>query len=309
MNFKFNNSAQAAELVSRLRLGQVIKIEVLEKLEHNKFKIQFRGLVLSAVSEVDLTTKSCWLKVTQLTPFPKMQIIIEDQNGYMSDLLSYADENDLDIPHIPNLLKTSLSTRSIKVNAHELYDFINIYTDWSGISNFLLYLQNFDFSPDGITLADLNQFFSFSIIKKNENNLISSKLIYSEDDLENEPVMQKNNYNVLKILTKINNQLKNTTFKFALYSITQPKFNIILPVECSFIENNVSITGLIKTKHFGKIFYKNDLNKKIFLSFENSIFMNAIKPMIKNSDSQVFLSVQKSITTNNPNYSEVSLTV
>ena len=311
MNFKFNNSIEAAELVSRLRLGQTIKIEVLDKIEHNKFKIRFKGLVLSAVSEVDLTSKSCWLKVTQLTPFPKLQIIIEEQSGYMNDLLSYADENDLDLPHIPNSLKINIETYPTRVNAQELYDFISLYSEWSGISNVLLNLKNFNFSKDGITISDLNRFFSSYNIEKNENNnsLKSSKLLFSEEDIDIESAKQKNIYKNLKIITKINNNLKNTNFKLALYMIENPKYCIILPVECEFQKNTQSITGLIKTKHFGKILYKGELPQKLILSFENSIYMNAIKPLIKNTSTQVFFSIQKLTSTNIPNSSEVSLVV
>ena len=306
MNFKFKNSAQANELISRLRVGQIIKIEVIEKSEHNIYLINFRGLVLSAVSELDLTSKSCWLKVTQLTPFPKMQIIIQEQNDFINDLFNFADENDLEIPMVPNQLKIQLSTISNRVNPRDLYEFLFIYTEWSTISNFMMNIKNCLISEDGITISDVNQFFNFCLLKKNDENDIktSSKLLFSQND--NIDIDGINS--ILNILTKINKQIEKSETKLALLYTQHQKYTIIFPVECRSYGDNMEINGILKTKHFGKIIIKSEINKKIALSFENSIFMNAIKPICNKIVSvPIHLNIQNHAATT-PNYAEVSFT-
>jgi len=311
MNFKFKNSTQATELMSHLRLGQIIKIQVLEKSGHNLYMISFRGLVLSAVSEMDLTSKSCWLKVTQLVPFPKLQIIIEDKKGFMNDLLSYADENDLEIPNIPELLKTKLISIPVKINIQELYKFIDIYAEWSVISDLVLHLDNYIISDDGITISDLNQIFSFNVIVKNKEKVgkVSSKLLFSVDELSNSEASYENILNVLMILSKVNLQLTKSNIRLALFHIKYQNYEVILPVEYSLLRKNELIKGLFKTKNFGNIYFKNDLSEKIFLSFENSIFMNAIRAIVKKQDTPVFLSIQNPLNNHYQSYQEVSFSV
>ena len=124
MDFTFNNNNQVNELMNQLQLGQVIKVRVLEKTSNSQYLIAYKNFQLTAASEVDLFAKSVWLRVTQKLPYPKLQIIIEENSSNISELLEYAEQRNLILPSIPKQLKHLISLNSEGVKITDLYDFI-----------------------------------------------------------------------------------------------------------------------------------------------------------------------------------------
>ena len=75
-------------------MGQIIKVKVLERTGASQYLISYKNIRLNAYSEVDLLSKSVWLKVTQKTPMPKLQLIIEEIDNNLDELFTYINENN-----------------------------------------------------------------------------------------------------------------------------------------------------------------------------------------------------------------------
>ena len=277
--------------MAQLQLGQIIKVQVLENLGNSQYLISYKNLQLTAVSEVDLFAKSVWLKVTQKTPYPKLQIIIEENSSRINELLEYADKNNLIIPRIPKPISDFLTFYKGEINPHDLYDFINWYIEklsWGVFTGFnYLFLAN-----KGITFRELMSVYDCHYVYKNKDNQITTdmivKLVATKSDLEGVDIdanLSEKIDKTLPIIENINQLFKDHSFQLSLLYIKHKSFVIIVPVE--YLKNEVFeiIAGILKTKHFGKISFKyekQDSKSEIFVYFESLLFLNSLKNELQN---------------------------
>ncbi|MCL2064278.1 MAG: hypothetical protein FWG98_07900 [Candidatus Cloacimonetes bacterium] len=337
MNFSFNISSQAEELIARLQLGQIIQVQVLEKSGNSQYLISYRNIQLTAVSEVDLLSKSVWLKVTQKVPFPKFQLIIEENESSLNHLFKYANENNLIIPYIPDSIKTYLSDTStiVDIKGSQLYDFIDLYTEklsWSVFNetDFMNLLSNgipvdellmlyniFPFSMG----QEINKSFSIlslSDILYGENMEVKGKILSSIKDLDDIESEYKNKFMpIMTVLEKINlvlnhkerfteKKVSENLNKISLLYIKHPLFFLILPIECTIDDSVEMFSSILKTKHFGSVLLKYTSNGKkteIKMLFENNIYINSLKDnlamCINGKDITLNLSLHPNIMHNN----------
>lgn len=304
MEFSFKQSKQSNEFISQLSLGQVIKVTVKEKIGPNQFLIIFNDLQLTAVSDFDLISKSVWLKVNQLKPFPKLKLIIEDNESYLSSLFEYIDKNNLNYLNIPLSLSSFLELNKEKADPKIIYEFILWYIEksyWSSFSDAIfLYLIN-----RGITYQDLINVYSNNLFLKNypnnDNKNTEIKLISSDEDLNNLSLnLQEMNFlpESVHLIEKINKHLTDSSFKLSMLCIISQFFKILIPVE--IMKTNVSkkIAGFLNTKHFGKISFRYEEvldRNEITFYFESFLFLNSLKPdltnCLKNKKINLFLAL------------------
>ena len=296
MNFTFNSN-QANELINRLQLGQIIKVQVLEKTSNSHYLISYKNLQLTAASEVDLFAKSVWLRVTQKVPYPKLQIIIEEEHGNINELFEYADQNSLSIPSISKQLKDFIACYEGGVPIHDLYYFINWYSEKVACGVFsdfdLLFLLN-----KGIAFGDLMlayDDFYLQVPKSDvQDALLDVKLLSTAEDIVGISIREKLAPKIALIET-INSYLCEHNIKLSLLYIRHSWLTLVTPVK-SFING---FTGLINTKHFGRISFRYEpfIDKtNISLVFESMLYMNSLKPnlmtSIDNNKINLLMSVQ-----------------
>jgi hypothetical protein len=239
VEFNFKNDSNANELISQLQLGQVIKVQVLEKTSPSQYIIAYRNYKLSAVSEVDLMTKTVWLKLTQKVPFPKLQLIIEENDSRFNKLLKYAEENDLLIFNDWYAEKLSWG----------MFDDVKLF--------FLL--------DKGVTIQEIMSAYQETVTTGEE---IEEKLTVSllDDDTQ---------------IQRINDLLSSNSFKLYQLYIRYLSWTVLMPIE--FMENKTSkiMSGLVKTKHYGKVSFKYIVNKtELSLFFESMLYLNSLKTVV-----------------------------
>ena len=314
MSFSLKNTRQSEELFSQLQLGQIIQVQVLEKAGVNQYLISYKNIELTAVSEVDLFSKSVWLKVTQKSPFPKLQLIIEENESNLKGLLEYTVANNLSLPPISNGLKGFLTSSTAPLDTKVLFDFLGRYYDkitWSifNESVFLFLLKN------GVSVGDLSEIIRDMVYLSVSNDKINntppspphsaSYMGGTSDDFETRILTKKTDLEgldkevkskltpLLIIIERVNEILGTQPSKLqqknqiSFLYLRHPLFHVALPIE-SMIEKTglITSTGTIKTKHFGQILLKYNTRDKssistpkeeINLYFENNIFINSMK--------------------------------
>ena len=276
MNFSFISNKQADELISQLQIGQIIKVDVLEKTSNTNYLISYQKILLTAVSEIDLRSKSVWLKVTQKVPFAKMQLIIEENYSNFKKLFEYAIEHKLILPNIPESFQKYLNFSTDETNVEDLFNFLQCYSDkivW-GIINESHFVEMLEY---GITYKEILSVFSDSI------NIGCGE--------------KKNKVPPNVVLEKINTALKPSKISISLLHIKyQPSLSFYLPMESIQDASFYTMMGTFTTKHFGKIAIVYNIKNnfpEIKLYFENNIYINALKDTlydaVKNSNVKLHL--------------------
>jgi len=294
MDVSFNN--QVGELIAQLQLGQVIKVQVLEKTSSTHYLVSYRNIQFTAASEVDLFTKSVWLRLTAKHPIPKLQIIIEDNNSAMNYLLEHVEKSNLVLPSIPNQLYDLLSGYNGDIKPHEFINFIGLYTDmhYTGIfsDSLLIHLLN-----KGITFGNISVIYDYTLyIKavKEESLELQIKLFSDTNDvnaLTAAPKTIMRLTEMIQVVENINTLLINHGLQLALLYINHPSFISIIPVECTA---NNTMSGMLKTKHFGNISFKVQ-KKEIQFTFESGLYLKSIKALFNkfiNDDIKIGFTVQ-----------------
>jgi len=321
MNFTFNSS-QANELLSQLRLGQIIKVQVIEKTGNSHYLISYKNLQLTAASEVDLFTKSVWLRVVQKAPYPKLQIIIEEDHSCINELFEYADQNDLLIPSISKQLKDFIASYGNEIQIHNLYDFINWYSDkvtWGIFTDFnLLFLLG-----KGMSFRDLTIVYDdFCLRAQNpdtEDFLLATKLLSTMKDIEtiSAEMSVKERLTVkIALIEKVNAYLCEHNIQLSLLYIHHSRLTLVIPVKLPMNSKSKLFTGLVDTKHFGKISFKYESfgdKVGVFLIFESGLFMNSLKADLTNcinkNNVDLLMSVQSTSNTQGNLHNEWSYVV
>jgi len=261
MDISFSNNTQVNELIGQLCLGQVIRVQVLEKTGQNHYLISYKNMRMTAVSEVDLLTKTVWLKLTQKTPFPKLQIIIEETDSGMTNFKGLFSDSKL----------TYLLNKGISI--HQLMKF----------NGGFIFLQKQQ--ADNLKKLNIQLLFTKDDIDKiNSDNPCVQKL--SE---------------LIEVVDNINKILSNQSIKLAVLYINIHLLTILLPVECLLNDDLIILTGTIKTKHFSNISFKYEVNKakekaEIVIIFECDLYLKALKKAItqhiKEEKINIILTVQ-----------------
>ena len=274
MNFHFKNSTQAKKLIENLVIGQIIKIKVIEKTDKNQYTIQFQDIILTAISEIDLRTHECYLKVNQLTPYPKLQLIIAENNKHTENLFKYTQENNLTIPQLTEQLQNILQNIQTEHTPKEIYDFIIWHSEnaiWNYTAETFIALLN----ENTISINDILNFYSIYqvIINENENKTETQTKIITQ---ENEKNIEHNIPE--KIINKFHALPKTKNIKLAILYIDNDDTQIICPIQYTQNEQKKTIAGTLNTKNIGNItfkYYEKNSQNEITYKFQNSLFMNA----------------------------------
>ena len=302
MGVSFSNNSHVCELIGQMQIGQVIKVEVLEKKDSTHYLVSHRNIQFTAASEVDLFTKSVWLRLKQKHPIPKLQIIVEDNNSAMTGLLEHAEKSNLILPSIPKQLRDLLTNYQGRVNPHEFYGFIGLYTDMYGFGLFsdklLVHLLN-----EGVSFGDIGFLYELNpplppfkkggdngcpplTLPQEGNNSCSVKLLSVQDDIDGfvtEPMLKERLSTMMHIVENINILLVNHGLQIALLYINHPLFLTVIPVECVTHNVSKSMNGLVKTKHFGNIVFKYGCQvqkREIQFIFESGLYLESMKVLL-----------------------------
>ena len=270
-----NNKTQTDILLSLLQLNQIIKVDVLERISSTQYLISYKNIRLTAVSEADLRSKAVWLKVTQKTPIPKLQLIIEEKDSKIKGFLDFVTENNLPLPEMPAWI-LDLPIGSFKNN--ELYGFIKLQ---SQRANWGLFTDNHfaSFISAGVSINDLDMVYNTGSDNSKRELLEQhcfTALLFDETDIE----VLKPRVEALKRVNSIIFSIfdLNSDIALYLYVIQIKNSFIVIPMERFMYKTS----GLLCTKYFGNIIINIVLSKANFV-FENNIYKNAFADVLVNA--------------------------
>lgn len=315
------NNTKLQMLLNKLNVGQLVKANVIKKINESHYLLDIQGVQLQAVSQIDLLSKKVWAKVTQLHPMFMIQVIVAEDKSDLYQYYQYLSDNNLNFFTLPDNYK-EFFTQNYSFQSKDLYAFAQWYNNkanWSLIidKNFTQLLNSLKNNNGKNIFSLLNHFYSLNIIFKNKaenlNTLIISKpehfLKLSNDKKLTYSIktfIQNDDFqNLIKFINAINHI---NLFKLGFLFIQKSNHTILLPVEI-INKNNINIlTTILQTKHFNNVIVKiEDYNSmdtnKIYLYFENNTVLNYFKDslrkdneMNKNQSLDIILSLSKDRT-------------
>ena len=281
----FNNNSQKEHLINKLQIGQVIRAVIKEKTAPSKYILLVDDIPLIAASEIDLLSKSVWLKLIQKTPIIKLQLIIEENSEIINSIFSYAISQNLPIISIPSNLSQILNTLSLTDKPADLYRFIKWFSkrfSWGDYHDQAL----FDMINKGVSIKDIVEI--FDSIDMNEH--------------------------IISKISIVNNIINDTFYKLMSVDTHYSETSISIPIETfNHLESNI-LLGTVKTTHYGYIPFKLEIKAKIndlTMVFDNSIYLNAMKKeilnIIKDSNMNLNLLLKSVNTTTNKNIININI--
>ena len=292
MSLTFKNQAQADELISHLQIGQIIKVEVLEKINHSQFLISYQNITLIASSSLDLLSKTVWLKVLQKKPYPQLQLIIEENHNSYCNLLAFVQQEQLILPELIPSVVQFLKTLEHQIPPLEIYQFVLWYLEELSYGiieeETATALQTIPISLKEIIVA-LDSFFQSQNIhllnprlsinnKENELKiLLSTKELLDifKDHSFIDSLLQKQ-----EIIQRINQYWLDVKQNFFLGFIKYSWCFVVFPLLIEQVTNGMVFKNVFRTKHFGTIaiHYQNLQDKsEINLLFENLLYLQTVK--------------------------------
>ncbi|MCL1827536.1 MAG: hypothetical protein FWG20_05775 [Candidatus Cloacimonetes bacterium] len=285
MSFSFKNSPHIENFCKQLHIGQVIKVEVLQRTAPSQYKISYQGFLLEAASEIDLLSKSVWLKVIQKKPYPLLQLIVEDADSTVDKLLEFATEKELQVPELTPIVTNMLKNSFTQEKQADLYDFI-CWLSQNNVYHILCKNMIEGIAGRDITTKEFLYLFAEDSSHSLEENTdqqteISAKLLLSEVDIPSlylAPFLYDILARKLQIIQKINSMMSPALCQLCLLCIECYLKIFILPVE---VTANKQVTGVMNTKHFGQILFVYQPQKKdMAIYFESLLFINNLKKQL-----------------------------
>jgi len=287
VHFRIKKNTQIEQITNQLHLGQIIKVDVLKKNASSNYIISYKGIELTAMSDIDLFSKLIWLRVTQKAPYLVFQLIVEDQQSRLNELFEYTNDNNLPVPEIPLSIKNLINNHFSEISVLDLYSFLNWFTkrcDQEVLSEQLivsLFDKGFSINDFLSIFVDINIKFNALMAQTITESNFDFAIIKSLDDIKKPLTSYLANTLQFKIsiIERMNCLFEKEKFKLALLYIRIDQSVHILPVELT----QSTITGSFITKHYGEIVYKyiNHIKKReIAIYFDNLLFLNNLKNYI-----------------------------
>lgn len=298
MNFSLNNEnkEQLHSLTKHLKINQVIQVSIIKKIDINQYLIDFKGICLTAISEIDLLGKYVFVKIVQINPYLKLKAIINEKNAEFSEYYRYIEEHNLNYQDIPEEFINNKNFNSLKPDL--LYKFIKTfhykYTNSFINASFLLKIFNSNSQNNNEFLERLINFYNYRLIDESidlpddcsickyldQYQKLSDKLKKSN---------KKNNlnlYSILEFSDLFNKFVFDNYIEIGLLHSVYKKLLLQIPVELRLskdISQTLMVSGLLNTKHFDCIafvFHNRELN----LLFENITLLNFVSKYLNSID-------------------------
>ncbi len=286
-NIQLNNK-QLAELQGFLRTGYVFPVTIEKQIAQNYYAVRIRNVALNAYSEVDLRSKKVFVRVKEIQPVPKLQLLFYNEedsiNRFWKDEFSNLDYFDFIrlqqvLPYLPqDATESSDSLTDPKV--------VKTLLHWLDLKSCFSLIPLSQCFKSDLNIQQLDRLYHFA---KTSN---SSACLVRYPSRQNEITAE------IPELDLFNHSISSETFQLERWFVPVGKQTLSMAVETAYDQGCLSrFSSCVYTENYGRIFLngRKQQNWKIQIDFENSIYQRSFVPDFQDFSQRISQTMKQNV--------------